>query len=451
VVDDGTFGDMEEVPITVVAPPVLDPIGPKTINEGQLLSFSVSAMDSDAAATLTLSATNLPAGASFPTVNGTGSVSGTFNWTPGFNQAGSYQVTFTAADQGGLSDSEAITITVNNVNQAPTITTGNQDMHEKTDLTFAFNCGGSPCTFFEVVATDPDGDPVSLSMVTWPPPPPGSSFDSVSRRFTWTNPSFAALRRCHASYSATFQAADGLGGWAQKTLTITWKRCGAGSAFCASLINHPPIIFAISRSDGGWGGIDTPWGQTTGWMYNQVYAGNLFTLLSEQTLLTPDRDFYPTCDPDGDALSAYAWSYLGSSPAGVTQEQLNLNGLNQPTATGTAPTTVGTILNFRLQVQDSQGGSGSADTSVQIIQRSSCFIATAAYGNPLAPELDILRAYRDDVLARSWLGQRFIELYYRTSSPVAQFIADKPSLRALTRQALRPVIVWARRQLALAE
>jgi hypothetical protein len=244
----------------------------------------------------------------------------------------------------------------------------------------------------------------------------------------------------------TFQGTDGLGGWVQKALTITWTRCGAGSAFCAALTNHPPIVLAVSRSDGGWGGIDTPFGQTTGWMYNQVYPGNTFTLLSEQFLLTSDRDFYPTCDPDGDALSAYAWSYLGSSPTGITQEQLNLNGLNQPTATGTAPTTVGTILNFRLQVQDSQGGSGSADTSVQIIQRL-CFIATAAYGSPRGPELDVLRAYRDELLARSWLGQRFIDLYYATSPPVARFIARWPRLRALVRQGLAPLVRWAERQL----
>ena|GEM_PF-5241787 len=53
------------------------------------------------------SSTTLPTGASFS--------DRTFNWTPGHDQAGTYQVTF-AADDGEAKDSETITITVNDAN-----------------------------------------------------------------------------------------------------------------------------------------------------------------------------------------------------------------------------------------------------------------------------------------------------------------------------------------------
>ncbi|GAG30471.1 unnamed protein product, partial [marine sediment metagenome] len=45
------------------APPVLDPIGPKSVDEGQLLQFTIPATDSDNDL-LTYSASPLPAGAS---------------------------------------------------------------------------------------------------------------------------------------------------------------------------------------------------------------------------------------------------------------------------------------------------------------------------------------------------------------------------------------------------
>jgi hypothetical protein len=70
-----------------------------------------------------------------------------------------------------------------------------------------------------------------------------------------------------------------------------------------------------------------------------------------------------------------------------------------------------------------------------------CFIATAAYGTETASQLDILRDFRDQVLLKSALGSRFVEAYYRVSSPLADFIAKNDFLRAVVRKAfLDPVV-----------
>ena len=86
--------------------PVLAPIGNKSIEEGSLLSFTVSATDADGD-TITYSAVNLPAGAAI------GATTGVFKWTPSFTQAGSYPgVVFHANDGHGGDTTETITITV---------------------------------------------------------------------------------------------------------------------------------------------------------------------------------------------------------------------------------------------------------------------------------------------------------------------------------------------------
>jgi hypothetical protein len=82
--------------------PVLAGIGNKSVNENALLSFSISGTDPDGDS-LTYSAPGLPSGASF--------ANRVFSWTPSYDQAGSYPVTFTVSD-GELTDSEQITITV---------------------------------------------------------------------------------------------------------------------------------------------------------------------------------------------------------------------------------------------------------------------------------------------------------------------------------------------------
>ncbi len=69
-----------------------------------------------------------------------------------------------------------------------------------------------------------------------------------------------------------------------------------------------------------------------------------------------------------------------------------------------------------------------------------CFIATAAFGSLLAPKVTMLRAFRDRVLRRSVFGQTFIQLYYSVSPPFADSIRPYPTLRAMARGGLGPVI-----------
>jgi hypothetical protein len=65
-----------------------------------------------------------------------------------------------------------------------------------------------------------------------------------------------------------------------------------------------------------------------------------------------------------------------------------------------------------------------------------CFIATAAYGTETAEQLDVLRAFRDQVLLQSPIGSQFVKWYYKTSPPIADFISEHSILRAVVREAL---------------
>jgi len=69
-----------------------------------------------------------------------------------------------------------------------------------------------------------------------------------------------------------------------------------------------------------------------------------------------------------------------------------------------------------------------------------CFIATAAYGSYLDLHVKVLRDFRDKYLQTNVPGKIFVELYYKYSPPIAEYIKDHESLRTITRWTLTPIV-----------
>ncbi|MDI6787025.1 MAG: M6 family metalloprotease domain-containing protein [Planctomycetota bacterium] len=164
-------------------PPVLASPGDKQVNKGSNLLFVLSATDPDGD-NITYSMTSTPTvtGATF------NATSGQFSWTPGYTQADVYVVTFTATGFL-LSDSKTITITVNNVDWPPTLTSpGTKTVNEALTLNFTLS------------ATDLDGDIITYSAIGLPQ---GASLDSTTGIFQWS-PDYTQS----GNYSVTFVASS---------------------------------------------------------------------------------------------------------------------------------------------------------------------------------------------------------------------------------------------------
>jgi hypothetical protein len=73
-------------------------------------------------------------------------------------------------------------------------------------------------------------------------------------------------------------------------------------------------------------------------------------------------------------------------------------------------------------------------------QLSGCFIATAAYGGPLAAKVELLRRARDRVRDGSALAAAAADLYGRSSPPLAEVLRGTEAGRAVVRAVLSPLV-----------
>ena len=230
VTDNGTpvLSASELITITVSAAPnqapVLGAIGNKTVAELATLAFTATATDPNSGDVQTFSLdAGAPAGATI------GASSGAFSWTPTEAQGpASTPITIRVTDNGSpaLSDFEAITVTVTEVNVAPVVTSpGNKTINELVALTFT------------VTATDADVPANTISWSLDAGAPAGATIGAGTGAFSWT-PTEA---QGPGTYPVTIRATDNgtapLSGTAAITITV-------------NEVNVAPVLAAIGNKSG---------------------------------------------------------------------------------------------------------------------------------------------------------------------------------------------------------
>ncbi len=160
------------------SPPLLAAIGNKTVNEEQMLTFTLSATDADGDPLL-YSPTGMPGGASF------NNATQIFQWTPDYTQSGNYSMRFDLTD-GIYTVHESIIIIVNNVNRAPIFTSipANGSVFNESDQ-----------VKINVTASDPDSDPLSYVIKI------DGVQVSTSSSYIWTTDSKAGYHNIYISVS----------------------------------------------------------------------------------------------------------------------------------------------------------------------------------------------------------------------------------------------------------
>ncbi len=163
--------------------PILVPLPPQSGRENTELTFTVAGADPDGETT-TLSASNLPSGATFNVLTGA------FQWTPSFMQAGDYTVTFTITNTAGLTDSIQVPIDIAMVYRPPLLDIADHQAILGQTLTFS--------------AAGQDLDPGTTLTYSAQGLPQGATLNAGTGLVTWTpGPAQAG------DYVVVFTASDG--------------------------------------------------------------------------------------------------------------------------------------------------------------------------------------------------------------------------------------------------
>ena len=184
-------------------------------------------------------------------------------------------------------------------------------------------------------------------------------------------------------------------------------------ADCVSL--HGALIYTISVTNNGPGAAS---------------AVTITDILPDDVTLVSTS---PTCSQNGGTLTCAVGNLSVGSTATVT---INV------TADKVAQLT--NIATVRAADSDPDTSNNSAEVKTRVNCASGCFIATAAYGSSLAPQVGHLRAFRDRFLMPYPPGRWFVELYYRYSPPFAEALRRHEDLRAVVRTGLLPLIAFVK-------
>ena len=82
------------------------------------------------------------------------------------------------------------------------------------------------------------------------------------------------------------------------------------------------------------------------------------------------------------------------------------------------------------------------DESGAVLAVAKCFVATAACGDLWAPEVELLRRFRQQVLVHSMPGRWFLAFYWFVGPGLAEIIASHPWLQFISRWLVVKPACW---------
>lgn len=148
---------------------------------------------------------------------------------------------------------------------------------------------------------------------------------------------------------------------------------------------------------------------------NVVGPAGVYNFLNEKGLVNTGRCPFTGFSIDN---SSPTWAYMGTRSVHVSKEGLRI-----------------------MQREDDEDYEKLFGKPAPKRKSNACYIATVCYGDAFAPEVIVLRNYRDSSLSKSWNGRFFIKIYYLISPFLARIIKRNQIVNSFIRKNILDTIV----------
>ena len=379
---------------------------------------------------------------------------------------------FTFIDRTNVTLSTVITsntITVTGINTAATIsitggeysinlgsyTSSSSAVNNGSTVTVRLTSSGSYSTKTDAILTIGGvSDTFSVTTLAAPPPP-----DTTPAQFTFTDQTNVQLSTVITSNTIMVSGIN-----TETTISITggtYSIKGRPYTSASGMVSNGDTVTVQLTSSGNYssatnatltiGGISDTFSVTTTaappdmtpdqFTFTDQTAAALSTVITSNTITVTGITSTTPISITGGTYSINGGSY--SSADGTVNPDdtvtVQLTSSESHSTTTDATLTIGGISDtFSVTtISSSSGGGGEGDGGGG---GGGCFIATAAFGSPMAGQVEILRQFRDRYLLTNAPGQKFVDWYYRNGPAAANYIKDKPLIKAAVRMALYPLI-----------
>ncbi len=154
---------------------------------------------------------------------------------------------------------------------------------------------------------------------------------------------------------------------------------------------------------------------------------------------TADSAIYNTITNSSDSFEIAVQS--GEDPLGDNRLNDLQNGDRYCFKMATQDIT-GNILRYTPNTSGTTNKCAEPNDVAGILTDKECFIATAAFGSSLNRHVQKFREFRNQFLAGSEWGKKFIQVYYKYGSQAATVIKKHETLKTLVRGALWPLLIF---------
>lgn len=269
-----------------------------------------------------------------------------------------------------------------------------------------------------------------------------------------------------ASTATLYSVAVTKAGTGSGTVTSTPSGLDCGSACAASFESGTSVALGAAPAAGsifaGWSGACTGTGACTLVIDGAKSVTATFTLSTSTTTFTltltksGTGSGTVTSSPSGIACNsscsaAFASGTTVTLTAAATTGSTFTGWSGACTGTGTCTVTMSRARSVTATFTSSTATPTSAPSAQAAAQAAApagdgggggggCFIATAAFGSPMAPQVQMLREVRDRYLLTNGPGRAAVRAYYAVSPPIADVIGRSEPLRAAVRFGLLPLL-----------